>query len=337
MNFKIGPLMLDLEGFVLTSEERELLRHPVVGGVILFARNIADPAQVRALCESVRLAAGRDLLIAVDQEGGRVQRLREGFTDLPSLQLLGQRDDPALTRLHGWLMASEVRAAGCDISFAPVLDLEVGRSRVIGQRSFGGDPAHAIRHARAYMEGMLDAGMRATGKHFPGHGYVEADSHVEIPVDEREELDIRASCLRVFRALADQLGAVMPAHVTYPAVDHRPAGFSPVWLREILRGELHFQGCVFSDALDMHGASVMGDFPARARAALEAGCDMVLVCNNRAGAIAVLDALPHQHDRDAQGRIAALRRHQIAPTLAELQRDPRWRAAHERLQALAVV
>ncbi|NQD37619.1 beta-N-acetylhexosaminidase [Permianibacter sp. IMCC34836] len=325
----LGPLMLDLKGYSLDAEERELIRHPAVGGVILFARNIATAEQVRALTDAIRAESGRHLLIAVDQEGGRVQRLREGFSRLPPLRTLGPEADAEAQRRArelGWLMASEVRAVGCDISFAPVLDLDYGTSVVIGDRSFGPDPAQVVPLARAYLNGMRDAGMLGTGKHFPGHGFVAADSHTEVPVDERSAEEI-GRCLSVFKALAAELGGIMPAHVIYPALDALPAGFSRYWLQTVLRGQLQFAGCIFSDDLAMAGAHVVGDYHARAHAALDAGCDMVLVCNDRAGAIETLQALPQRIPREQSDRIAALCQRQASVQVASLQQDPRWQRA----------
>ncbi|ARB45486.1 beta-N-acetylhexosaminidase [Alloalcanivorax xenomutans] len=291
-------LMLDLEGVALTSEERDLLVHPAVGGVILFSRNYQDPLQVRDLVASMR-ALRPELLIAVDQEGGRVQRLREGFTRLPAMGTLGRRyqQDPGAGReaaeLLGELMADEVRAVDIDISFAPVLDLDYGRSTVIGNRSFSDNVDVLITLADAFLDGMQRAGMSATGKHFPGHGHVQADSHLELPEDPRS-LSEMAADLAPFRALAPRLDGIMPAHVRYPAMDAQPAGFSPYWLQKVLREELGFRGVIFSDDLTMAGAAAAGDYTQRAEAALNAGCDMVLVCNDRAGALAVLSWLEQQ-------------------------------------------
>jgi len=325
----LGALMLDLKGYSLDAEERELICHPAVGGVILFARNIADAGQVRALTAAIRAESRRNLLIAVDQEGGRVQRLREGFSRLPALRALGPAADAEAQRRArelGWLMASEVRAVGCDISFAPVLDLDYGTSVVIGDRSLGSEPEQVVSLARAYLNGMRDAGMFGTGKHFPGHGFVAADSHTHLPVDERPKHEIER-CLSVFRALAGDLGGVMPAHVIYPALDSLPAGFSHYWLQTVLRDQMQFKGCIFSDDLAMAGAHAVGDYRARANAALTAGCDMVLVCNDRAGAIETLQALPQRIAREQSDRIAALCQRQSAQEVNVLQNSERWQQA----------
>ncbi|SFB82876.1 beta-N-acetylhexosaminidase [Marinospirillum celere] len=287
-----GRLMLDLTGTALSSDEKSLLQHPAVGGVILFARNIQDKQQVAELTGEIR-ALRPELLLAVDQEGGRVQRLREGFTRLPPLRQLGhlyQLDPLAASqgaRLLGQLMASEVLEVDLDFSFAPVLDIDYQQSEVIGDRAFASDLPSLIALAEKYIEGMQLAGMVSVGKHYPGHGYVAADSHTSLPTDERSLETLRSSCLRPFAALAEKLQGIMPAHVIYPAVDDQPAGFSKKWLN-LLRDELNFSGMIFSDDLAMAGAKVAGSYPQRARAALDAGCDQVLVCNDRAGALEVL-------------------------------------------------
>lgn len=288
-----GLLMLDIAGTRLTGEDRDLLIRPQVGGLILFSRNFHNRTQLCELIAEIRHCR-HDLLIAVDQEGGRVQRFREGFTRLPAMASLSSRwrDDPEsacqASRLLGRLMAAELTDCGLDISFAPVLDLDYGNSEVIGDRSFGASPEQVVALAGAFIEGMRASGMSATGKHFPGHGYVAADSHLELPRDDRSLVDIEATDLQPFIQLAGQLDGIMPAHVIYPQVDPDPAGFSPYWLRKVLRDRLLFRGCIFSDDLAMAGARVAGGYPERAAAALNAGCDMVLVCNDRDGALQVL-------------------------------------------------
>lgn len=327
----LGPLMLDLEGTELLPYERQRLQHPAVGGVILFARNIDRPEQVRALIASMR-AVRPELILAVDQEGGRVQRVKQGVTALPPLARLGERfeKDPAAAlrsaREWGWLMAVEMLGLGFDISFAPVLDLDSGRSAVIGNRALHADPAVVVALAEAYIAGMHEAGMAATGKHFPGHGWVEADSHHAIPVDERTWTDIESRDLRPFAQLAGQLDAVMPAHVIYSRVDAQPAGFSRHWLQTLLRTQLQFDGVIFSDDLSMEGASVAGDYGQRARAALDAGCDMVLVCNHPAGAQAVIEYLERHPPAVNQARLQRMRA-RAAVDLAAVQADARHRAA----------
>jgi beta-N-acetylhexosaminidase len=277
----LGPLMIDVAGLRLSDLERQRLCHPLVGGLILFARNYQSPEQLEQLTSEVHALRSPALPIAIDHEGGRVQRCRQGFTHLPAMRRLGEcwdRDpQAALTaaRELAFVLAAELRARGVDLSFTPVLDLDWGRSSVIGDRSLHRDPAVVVELAAALIEGLRSAGMAACGKHFPGHGWVEADSHVDLPVDTRR-LDELAPDLEPYRRLA--LDAVMPAHVIYPQVDPRPAGFSPVWIR-LLREELGFEGVIFSDDLSMAGASVAGDIVARCTAAWDAGCDMLLVCN----------------------------------------------------------
>jgi beta-N-acetylhexosaminidase len=326
--------MLDIQGTWLTAEDRRILRQPEVGGLILFARNIEDPRQVRELCASIR-AMRPDLLLAVDQEGGRVQRLRNGFVRLPAMRALADNNDAEQLAEHcGWLMATEVLAVGLDLSFAPVLDLDHQRSAVVGSRSFEGDAELATRLAGAFIRGMDAAGMAATGKHFPGHGWAEADSHVAIPVDERSLGEIRAKDLIPFQRLSQQLAAVMPAHVIYPQVDAGPAGFSRRWLQEILRGELGFEGVIFSDDLSMAGAHVVGDAASRIEAALNAGCDMGLVCNDRASAELALGALQRLKVQPPKG-MARMRGRGFART--DYREQPRWLQAIAALRAAQLI
>ncbi|MCS4298155.1 MULTISPECIES: beta-N-acetylhexosaminidase [Acinetobacter] len=288
----IGALMLDIAGTELTQEDIELLQTPQVGGMILFSRNIESPAQVRALTDHMRQIRP-DILIAVDQEGGRVQRLKQGFTLLPAMGHFGElyltQPEKALTLAEqcGWLMAIEVLAVGIDFSFAPVLDLN-DISDVIGDRAFAKNVQDIVPLASAFMKGMQRAGMATTGKHFPGHGSVKADSHVAAAIDPREYQDIYNNDMQSFIQLQTQLDALMPAHVIYEKVDPNPAGFSPYWIQTILRQELQFDGVLFSDDLSMQAACVAGGADARIRAALDAGCDMGLVCNNRESACIAL-------------------------------------------------
>ena len=299
----LGPVMLDVAGFTLTPEERERLRHPLTGGVILFTRNYQSPEQIEALVREIHQLRQPPLLVAVDHEGGRVQRFREGFTHLPAVARFGELYDEnpkrgrRMAETAGWLMAAELRAVGVDFSFAPVLDVNRGLSRVIGDRAFHASPEAVADLAHAYMVGMHRAGMAATGKHFPGHGGVEADSHVAVPIDERRYQDIYMEDVVPFeRMIQYGLEGIMPAHVAYPKVDSQAAGFSRFWLQQVLRGELGFEGVIFSDDLSMEGAKVIaGGVVGRAQAALTAGCDMVLVCNDPAAAGELLDGLG-QHD-----------------------------------------
>jgi beta-N-acetylhexosaminidase len=310
----LGPVMLDVAGPELDAEDREVLAHPAVGGVILFARNYADPRQLAALTAAIRSAREPALLIAVDQEGGRVQRFRDGFVRLPPAARFGDlyAIDPALAREAarsvGWLMAAELRAAGVDFSFAPVLDVERGLSRVIGDRALAMSPEIVATLAAAWLDGVHAAGMAGCGKHFPGHGGVAADSHLELPEDSRPLSELETLDLIPFRRLiAHGLEAVMPAHVVYSRIDPQPAGFSTFWLREVLRGRLGFDGVIFSDDLDMDAASAGGGFGARALTALQAGCDMILVCNNRRGALEVLEAVADWRDPRSAARLARMR------------------------------
>lgn len=319
-----GSLMVDIAGTWLTAEDRHLLRQPEVGGLILFARNIEDPRQVRELALAVR-AIRPELILAVDQEGGRVQRLRRGFVRLPAMRALADADNARyLAEQCGWVMATEVLAAGLDLSFAPVLDLDHQRSAVVGSRAFEGDAQRATQLAGAFIDGMNAAGMAACGKHFPGHGWAEADSHVAIPTDERSLSELRRADLVPFIQLAGKLAAVMPAHVIYPQVDERPAGFSRQWLQGILRGELGFEGVIFSDDLSMAGAHVVGDAAARIEAALTAGCDMGLVCNDRAAAELALSAAQRLKVQPPAS-IARMRGQGFART--DYREDPRWLTA----------
>ncbi len=298
LRLPLGPVMVDVEGLVLTTEERERLAHPLVGGVILFSRNFVSPAQLCALTATIHALRDPALPIAVDHEGGRVQRFRDGFTRLPPMRALGaiyQRDSAAgllAAEATGYVLAAELLAAGVDFSFTPVLDVDFGSSSIIGDRAFAADPQAIADLAGALIAGMAQAGMASVGKHFPGHGYVPADSHVAIPVDEREFDAIAAADLVPYRTLIEKgLDGIMPAHVIYPRVDAKPAGFSAHWLQAVLRQQLGFDGVIFSDDLSMEGASVAGGMTDRAQAALEAGCDMVLVCNAPAAADGLLREL----------------------------------------------
>lgn len=291
----LGPVMLDVAGLVLTAADKQRLQHPSCGGVILFARNFESLSQLRVLTAEIKALRSPELLIAVDQEGGRVQRFREGFLDLPPVRQLGSLYDASSEQgllaadHYGWLMAAECLATGVDFSFAPVLDLDYGRSQVIGDRAFHADPDKVIALASAYIQGMRRAGMVAIGKHFPGHGYVTADSHNDLPVDHRGWEDMSANDLQPFRALLPAgLAGIMPAHVIYDACDAQPAGFSRWWLQTVLRGQLGFKGVIFSDDLSMRAAHSAGPPAQRAKAALAAGCDVLLVCNDPDAADAVL-------------------------------------------------
>lgn len=335
MTQTLGPVMLDLEGTALRKEERALLKRPEVGGVILFGRNVEHARQVRELCDGIRRVRP-ELLLAIDQEGGRVQRLREGVTRLPAMGRIGRDYEvtPEVTlRLcldTGWLLGMEMAACGLDLSFAPVLDVDTGISSVIGDRSFSSSPQAVAAMAGAFIAGLHEAGMAAVGKHFPGHGGVAADSHLELPVDDRPLEALRRHDLIPFAELAPRLDGVMPAHVIYSAFDSRPAGFSGSWLG-LLRESLGFKGTIFSDDLGMAGAGFAGAPGERALAALDAGCDMVLVCNDRAAALEALEACQGRTTRPT----ARLRYGRARPDIEALEALGRWRRVHARLEAMA--
>jgi beta-N-acetylhexosaminidase len=323
-----GPLMIDIAGTELSALDRERLSHPLVGGLILFSRNYQSRDQLRQLCAEIHALRQPPLLIAVDHEGGRVQRFREGFSLLPAMRRLGEWWDAAPVEASeaahalGYLLAAELRALGVDFSFAPVLDLDWGRSGVVGTRAFHGNPKAVCALAGALIQGLREAGMACCGKHFPGHGWAEADSHVAIPVDERSLAELAPDMLP-YRNLP--LDAVMPAHVIYPRVDSRPAGFSPVWLA-ILRKELGFSGVIFSDDLSMEGASVAGDVVGRAQAAWNAGCDMLLVCNAPDAVGDLLARWQPKPDAARAARIAGLVPSKAGTPWLDLKNNERYEA-----------
>jgi len=325
----MGPLWLDVEGCELTAEDKEILEHPTVGGVILFARNYHDNKQLIALNKAIRQAAKRPILIGVDQEGGRVQRFREGFSLIPAAQEYAKHNNgEQLAELGGWLMAAELIAHDIDLSFAPVLD-KGHECKAIGNRAFGEDVDSIIRHSTAYMNGMKAVGMATTGKHFPGHGGVIADSHLETPFDQRD--DIFELDMQVFKAQIDSgiLDAMMPAHVVYPHYDEQPASGSEYWLKQVLRQQLGFKGIIFSDDLTTEGAAIMGGPAERAHQSLVAGCDMLLVCNQRDAQIEVLDNLPILEMPAAQGLLK-----KQSFSLSELQSSEKWKQASEAMKRM---
>ena len=310
-----GPAIIDVVGTALCDDDRARLSHRAVGGAILFARNYESPRQLCALVAEMR-ALRPDILLCVDHEGGRVQRFRAGFSPLPPMRRLGEMWDRdrrgacTAARAVGLVVATELAAHGLDFSFAPVLDLDYGSSRVIGDRAFHSDPVAVGELAVAFIGGLADGGMAAVGKHFPGHGYAVADSHLEVPHDERPLEQIMARDVAPYGpVIAAGLAAVMPAHVIYTQVDSEPAGYSRFWLQDVLRKRLGFKGMIFSDDLSMEGAGTVGGIPERARAAFEAGCDMVLLCNDPRGQEQLLDALAGARPV-AESRFARLRARQ---------------------------
>ena len=337
LRLPLGPAVIDVVGPTLTDEDRNRLRHPAAGGVILFSRNYANPEQLSSLTTEIARLREPELLLCVDHEGGRVQRFREGFSAIPPMRVLGRlwdRDAAAAretARALAYIVGAELAAHGVDFSFAPVLDLDYGGSSVIGDRALHFDPTAVGALGACIVKGFADAGMGAVGKHFPGHGYAEADSHVAVPRDDRKFADIARKDLVPFRSTIEAgLAAVMPAHVIYGQVDQEPAGYSKHWLQEVLRGKLGFQGIIFSDDLSMEGASVAGGVPERARAALAAGCDMVLLCNDPAGQEVLLDSLndvpPANSDRVERMRKKGGR---------DLRKSVAYRESQERLKNLA--
>jgi beta-N-acetylhexosaminidase len=336
----LGPLMVDVAGKQLSPEDADVLRHPLVGSVLLFSRNYANPQQIAALAAAIRALRTPQLLIAVDHEGGRVQRFREGFTSLPAARLLGRRFDEdrrealSLARSIGWLMASELRAVGVDYSFAPCIDLEYGISGVIGDRAFHRDADAVAALAAAYLAGLREAGLAAVATHFPGHGAVVADSHVALPVDRREFVDMEAD-LRPYRLLIEnQLPGVMAAHVVYPAVDALPASLSRRWITDILRGSLGFHGCVFADDLSMAGAAAFGGVVERARLAFAAGCDVLPICNDRAAVLDVLERFgPESPTPASQARLVRMRARGEPPS--DLSANPHWQETVNRIATLS--
>lgn len=332
-------LLIDLAGYELTAEEKEMISHPFVSGLILFSRNFHDKDQLQALIKSVRQQIKKPLLITVDQEGGRVQRFREGFTQLPamqSFQLLNADVGMQKQLAHeaGWLMAAEMFALDIDLSFAPVLDLGHA-SKAIGDRSFGSTVSTMLPIAEAFIDGMLETGMATTGKHFPGHGHVLADSHLETPFDDRSQETIFTHDLQPFKQLIakNKLSAIMPAHVIYTQCDSQPASGSAYWLKTVLRQQLQFNGIIFSDDLGMKGAGFMGDYVERSQKALQAGCDLLLLCNEPSGVVQVLDKLNYQPIPAQQNCHHKLMKRQHL-TWQMLEASPRWQQAHRQLARL---
>ena len=332
-----GRLMLDLKGVSLDRDERLQLQNPQVGGVILFSRNIQSRDQICDLVAEIR-ACSKSLLVAVDQEGGRVQRLREGFTAIPSMQAIGNllarspEEGLGLSKDLVWLMASEVIACGLDLSFAPVLNVDRDTSSIIGDRSFSDQPEIVISAAEAFIKGMHDAGMAVTGKHFPGHGGIVADSHLEAPVDDRSWNTLYARDIQPFAKLSKMLDAVMPAHITFPSVDPDSVGFSSFWLNDVLRGKLGFEGIIFSDDLTMKGADIAGGYVDKAKLALKAGCDMILVCNCPQGAVEVLSYMESANISQSSKLASMVAKRSIS--WSDLEGSPRRLAISQKVAAL---
>lgn len=332
----LGPLLIGLPGLQLSSEEADWLRHPAVGGVVLFTRNYKDIRQLAALTNAIGAATDRDLLICVDHEGGRVQRFREGFTRLPPLAILGRMytESPSMAAdyayRHGRVMAAELLSCGVDLSFAPVLDIGL-RSVVIGNRAFAAEPAAIIELSRSYIAGMHDAGMSATGKHFPGHGSVEADSHSDDVSDPRPLEQIELSDLMPFAALTNELDAMMMAHVVYPAVDELAAGYSPFWIKTVLRQKLGYTGTVFSDDLGMFAAEIAGSLADRVRLSLQAGCDAALVCDP--DDVRNLLAQGNEAYADADRALKRLKR-KATPSREEMETVGEWRQWKKSIEQL---
>ena len=325
----LGPIMCDIAGTELTIDDKRRLQHPMIGGVILFARNYSSLQQLTDLTTEIHALRTPSLLVAVDHEGGRVQRFKNNFTRLPAMRELGKIWDEhpiracQLATTTGHVLAAELRACGVDLSFTPVLDIDYGQSSIIGNRAFHREPKAIGELAHSLMQGLELGGMGAIGKHFPGHGYIQEDSHIEMPVDKRSYVDIKMDDLIPFREMIKHgLAGIMPAHVIYPKIDSQPAGFSIVWLQKILRSELEFDGCIFSDDLSMEGAVVAGNIVQRAEIAFNAGCDMVLVCNDPNAADKLLAELQWKIPAASLARLNRMRGHPNPDSVAKLHENP---------------
>ena len=336
-----GPIMLDIEGTELTPEDIELLKHPDTGGVILFSRNFADIEQLSFLTSQIKKLNKTELIIGVDHEGGRIQRFKDEFTRLPPSRLLGElyekdrRKAAQLAESTGWLMAAELLAVGVDFSFAPVLDLDRGNSQVIGDRAFHHSADIVAELAKHLIKGMRKAGMEGVGKHFPGHGWVKEDSHVAVPREPRQYEDLMLSDLIPFERLINAgISAIMPAHVIYEKIDKYPAGFSKIWLTELLRNQMGFHGMIFSDDITMAGAEVLGSPMDRTSAALEAGCDMVLICNNRQAVYEVLDNVKFGPMPASRVRLMRMYGKTSNINMLELKRTENWKSISNQVSFL---
>lgn len=338
MTDKIGSLIIDVEGLSVTSEEHELLAHPLVGGVILFARNYATKEQLKQLCQNIKASRQTPLIIMVDQEGGRVQRFIHEFTRLPFMAVFGNlyNEDPvaacSLAQDCGWLMAMELLSLKIDLSLAPVLDLNKGVSSIIGERAFHSNPQSVIPLANAFVQGMQEAGMSAVGKHFPGHGSVVQDSHLAIPVDNRSLSEIEQDDMIPFAGMIKSgITAIMAAHIIFPQVDKLPVGFSSIWLKEILRERLGFKGVILTDDLNMEGANIYSNYSDRVFAVKEAGCDFALLCNNRKAVIEVLDNLSPAKFAVGKEKWSMLQGDFTHISKQAYQEDRRWHITRELL------
>ncbi len=329
----IGPIMIDISGTSLSPYDQEKIAHPNTGALILFTRNYESPEQITELCQQIRAARNGPILIAVDQEGGRVQRFQNGFTRLPPAAAYA--DKPELAHDAGWLMAIELLTLGIDFSFAPVLDIDCGISKIIGDRSFSSNVQQATQLAGDFRQGMRHAGMAAIGKHFPGHGATSIDSHLALPIDQRDFETIYNKDIQPFKQLISEgLEGIMPAHVVYSAVDELPAGFSSIWINEILRQQLGFNGAVFSDDLSMEGAATVGDFSERAKLARQAGCDMILVCNNEIAAEEVLESTPIEKKPIRENRLLSMcSKNKMAQHT--LKNNVKWQRIHQQIIELS--
>ncbi|MAF84409.1 MAG: beta-N-acetylhexosaminidase [Gammaproteobacteria bacterium] len=333
----LGPLMIDVEGLQLTATEKDKLRDPRIGGVILFSRNFTSIEQLKELTRSIHAVRSPCLLIAVDQEGGRVQRFRDGFTPLPPAHLLGHQYDldEKLARRRasacGWIMAAELLDIGVDISFAPVVDLDLGLSDIIGDRAFHRDPKVVATLAIAFMQGMRDAGMMAVAKHFPGHGAVVADSHVELPEDHRHYNEMTDDLVPYSRLITNGLHGIMMAHVRYPAIDRRIASLSAYWQEAELRRKLGFVGVIFSDDLSMSAMELVGDMTDRVRETLAAGADMALICNDPDAVDQTLANIGPLDNPASQARLVSLRPHPLSWQGEDLRQTNKW------LRAVALI
>lgn len=334
----LGCVMIDIAGTQMQDDEKDRLLDPLVGGVILFARNYESPQQIQNLCSQIHNLRHPRLLIAVDHEGGRVQRFKEGFSRIPPMRMLGnlyQKNKNKATDLAekiGWLIGTELLSVGVDFSFTPVVDLDYGDSRVIGDRAFHSDPVVVGKLAFHIMKGLRNSGMASVAKHFPGHGYIQEDTHIEIAVDNRSFEEISHQDLQPFlKLIKNGIDAIMPAHVCYPKIDNLPAGFSKIWLQNILRKQCHFDGVIVSDDLSMQAATAYGDITARVNLALNAGCDLALVCNDAQAADQVLSQVNFKKDNLSHARLIRLHGH---PHLKyhQLATNPLWQAASHQIK-----